>query len=626
MKQKKLFYILTILLFTSLSLHSTTFESKSNGLNVNSIRNKDPFGLIRNKKNVDSKQKQKSFESKSNETDVGSKQKSNRETIIVDIDGGGNYLSIQDGINAASDGDTILVHPGTYYENINFNGKDLTLISLEMITGDESYIDSTIINGQQEASCICLENHETALIQGFSITNGCGDYSIYVDDYIGGGIKIYSTNSANPLNVYIKNCKIFNNNASVGGGIEIHKSNVYLSGLEIINNYANAAGGIGISYTGYTNPCNVEFDEDNRCNIYNNYAGTGSDIAAYAAGEIYVNVDTFTVADPLGYFVFTNGHGNSQSNLYFDIEHTWLEQVNHDLYVSTSGDDNNSGFSPQEPLQTISWAMHKIVSDTIDPKTVYVEDGIYSHADNNQIFPISLKSHVPLIGESRENTILENDFMEKSSTMMIASKQQEIRFENFTMHNISESPRGFLINEGINVIIKNIMVENMTNPIEMSIANMIMNPADNFYLSDVIIRNNTFGAIAGIWCQSWQYGELKNCIFDNNHSTGGNDEGWVVVDYITEENGLWENCVISNCSNQDYFPYTVQIGSGSDSLWFDMFNCLFVNNVAEACTVAIGIPGGGKKNIVNCTFANNYAWPAATLMTGDTINLVNTVM
>ncbi len=63
------------------------------------------------------------------------------ETINVDIEGGGDYTSIQDGIDASSNGDTILVYPGTYYENVNFIGKDITLASLEMITGDESYID-----------------------------------------------------------------------------------------------------------------------------------------------------------------------------------------------------------------------------------------------------------------------------------------------------------------------------------------------------------------------------------------------------------------------------------------------------------------------------------------------------
>ncbi len=37
-------------------------------------------------------------------------------TITVDIEGTGDYTSIQEGINASADGDTVLVYPGRYFE------------------------------------------------------------------------------------------------------------------------------------------------------------------------------------------------------------------------------------------------------------------------------------------------------------------------------------------------------------------------------------------------------------------------------------------------------------------------------------------------------------------------------
>ena len=68
-------------------------------------------------------------------------------TITVDIEGTGDYTSIQEGINASSDGDTVLVYPGRYFENTDLDGKTITLASLEITTGNRDYIHTTILVG-----------------------------------------------------------------------------------------------------------------------------------------------------------------------------------------------------------------------------------------------------------------------------------------------------------------------------------------------------------------------------------------------------------------------------------------------------------------------------------------------
>ncbi|MDP8221435.1 MAG: hypothetical protein P9X26_08820, partial [Candidatus Stygibacter frigidus] len=62
-----------------------------------------------------------------------------------------DYATIQAGINASEDGDEIIVSPGTYVENINFNGKAVILGSLFYTTQDTSYISQTIIDGNQNS-------------------------------------------------------------------------------------------------------------------------------------------------------------------------------------------------------------------------------------------------------------------------------------------------------------------------------------------------------------------------------------------------------------------------------------------------------------------------------------------
>lgn len=98
-----------------------------------------------------------------------------------------DYPTIQEGIDASADGDTVLVQPGTYVENINFNGHDIVLGSLFLTFGDTSYIAETIIDGDSAGSVVTIasEENNTTIISGFTIRNGFAT--------LGGGI--YCQNS-----------------------------------------------------------------------------------------------------------------------------------------------------------------------------------------------------------------------------------------------------------------------------------------------------------------------------------------------------------------------------------------------------------------------------------------------
>jgi len=172
--------------------------------------------------------------------------------------------TIQAGINASINGDIVLVQPGTYVENINYNGKLITVGSLYLTTQDTTYISTTIIDGNSSGSVVTFENSEdfTAVLSGFTITNGLGGGTY--PDFYGGGIHCYnsspnlknltiSDNSAtdgggiyfsNNSSPSLENVTITGNTvSSSGGGIYFHSSNPSLENVTILGNYADSHGG-----------------------------------------------------------------------------------------------------------------------------------------------------------------------------------------------------------------------------------------------------------------------------------------------------------------------------------------------------------------------------------------------
>ena len=141
------------------------------------------------------------------------------------------YATIQAGIDASSDGDTVLVQPGTYVENINFNGHNIVLGSLFLTTGDTSYIEQTVIDGDSSGSVVTFESGEdsTAVITGFTIQNGLAHY--------GGGIFCSYTRPAITHNIITSNwAQAGWFDPSRGGGIYCVNSEPYIANNNICDN------------------------------------------------------------------------------------------------------------------------------------------------------------------------------------------------------------------------------------------------------------------------------------------------------------------------------------------------------------------------------------------------------
>jgi hypothetical protein len=145
----------------------------------------------------------------------------------------GDNPTIQGAIDAAAPGDTVLVAPGTYFENINFHGKAITV---ESDQGPEV----TVIDGNLAGPVVTFTSGEgrASILHGFTLQRG--DASIE-HGYDGGGVRIYGSSPTVQGNV------ITNNRAcDSGGGIDADFSSALIQGNLITNNRQfGCSGGVG---------------------------------------------------------------------------------------------------------------------------------------------------------------------------------------------------------------------------------------------------------------------------------------------------------------------------------------------------------------------------------------------
>ncbi|MBH49275.1 MAG: hypothetical protein CMG69_00770 [Candidatus Marinimicrobia bacterium] len=166
-----------------------------------------------------------------------------------------DYPTIQEGIDAATSGDTVLVSPGIYFENIDFNGKNIIIGSQFLTTQDTSYVSQTIIDGSNplfpdSGSVVIFKNGENlnAKLSGFTLQNGSGTLGFGGgNNFTGGAITIYQS-SPN-----LEFLKIKDNTSDLGGGIYCREANPLISNVNIKYNYAEGDGG-GISLRNGSNP------------------------------------------------------------------------------------------------------------------------------------------------------------------------------------------------------------------------------------------------------------------------------------------------------------------------------------------------------------------------------------
>jgi hypothetical protein len=318
--------------------------------------------------------------------------------------------TVQAGIDASVDGDTVLIAPGRYYENISFRGKNIVVASNFILSKDTIDIAATILDGSQPthpdtASVVrIVEGEFTAVLMGFVITGGTGtDWTdpnfSFTKWREGGGILVNQSTPTIQNNIVVYNyCRTVPAGVqnSGGGGIRagysapIIKNNVFAYNTGFYGNGVYLIGSNG--------------------EIKNNIVIENSGGESYGGGGIWigfngtaVQVDNNTVVGNTslgsqgggGMLIFNNGRMNSRNNVVWNNTGgeigLWLTPAGNVTvdYTDVPGGYSGTGNFDSDPLlenEHFYATGSSPIIDLGDPDNAYddIEDPMSS---GNALFP-----------------------------------------------------------------------------------------------------------------------------------------------------------------------------------------------------------------------------------------------
>jgi hypothetical protein len=277
--------------------------------------------------------------------------------ITVNWNGSADYLTIQDGIDASIDGDTVIIAQGTYTgprnRDLDFGGRAITVRSID--PNDPNIVAATIV----DCNATETDHHRGfifrsgegahSVLAGLTITNGnmgggagggiyCERSSPTVSRCIvtgnwafsGGGIACLggsstisrctiSGNACGSLGggvwsrswsyARLANCIISGNSAERGGGISCWEGNTTeINNCTIAGNFASFSGGGIDSYSSYSLPA------VSGCILWGNDAVKGPEISVRFSSSVTVSYSDVQGGQAAAYFEYggtlTWGPGN----------------------------------------------------------------------------------------------------------------------------------------------------------------------------------------------------------------------------------------------------------------------------------------------------------------------------
>ncbi|MDG2200438.1 MAG: hypothetical protein P8K80_04585 [Phycisphaerales bacterium] len=249
---------------------------------------------------------------------------------------GCTYSTIQSAIDAASEGDRIEIGPGTYYENLNIDGKGIHLVGL-------AGRDATFVDAQFSGRCLYITAAPTepVVLEGITFQKGRTDH------VPGAGIDADST--VHMRDCAVIKCVVYGSNA---GGISVGGDNSLLTNVLIQGNTAghdtSAYRGGGCYITGNGTTLINCLIEGNR--VETTYSGDSDYVDG---GGCYINATNVTIESTM---IRNNSviHAGSTSYLRGSgiySAYSYPFYMNNSIVCGNIGDDQiNGAFSGSNNL------------------------------------------------------------------------------------------------------------------------------------------------------------------------------------------------------------------------------------------------------------------------------------
>jgi Right handed beta helix region len=252
--------------------------------------------------------------------------------------------TIQGAINAASNGALILVSPGTYFGNINYLGKAVTIQST-------SGADKTFIDAGGVGSVVKFTTMESSqsVLTGFTIQHGRADF--------GAGIMIQGASPTITQNIFRDNVQ---GSGGFGAAIGANGSSAWIERNTFVANPCDTQGLSGVvSFinTSYSHIINNVFRDNPCCAINMSGAGGGSVVAnnTIVRNNVGVRVDARITFSQLyaNNIMVGNGIGLQVDLFSPDCQLRWNNNLVFRNTTNYSGIENQTGLNgniAQDPM------------------------------------------------------------------------------------------------------------------------------------------------------------------------------------------------------------------------------------------------------------------------------------